>query len=92
MHCNFDKNDPIFLSQTFHWALMEELGLFIEQRVMVDLSLEKLLVKTNSRLSSLHGCFKTPASGNLVRACQIDIFQFETAENLRLTAQQERAH
>ena len=24
-----------------------------------------------------HGCFKTPASGNLVHACQIDIFNLK---------------
>ena len=34
-------------------SLMEELGLLLEQRVIVDLTLEKFLVKTNSRLYSL---------------------------------------
>ena len=38
---------------------MEELGLFLEQRVIVDLTLEKFLVKTNSRLSSLLSKSKT---------------------------------
>ena len=45
MYCNSDTNDPIFWSQTFYLALMDEQGLYLKQRMVVDLTLEKLSLK-----------------------------------------------
>ena len=45
MHCNSGTNDPIFWSQTFYLALLGEWGLFLKQRMVVDLTLEKLSLK-----------------------------------------------